>query len=97
MELEEKEAIPALKTMLEKAVTEGTASYLQDEDYTAAGKTGTAENEKEKPHSWFVGYSNVEKPDLVVCVVVENTGSGSDYAVPIAKDVFDAYYDHEEE
>lgn len=92
-ELEEKEAIPVLKTMLEKAVTEGTASYLQDEDYTAAGKTGTAENEKEKPHSWFVGYSNVDDPDLVVCVIVENAGTGSDYAVPIAKDVFDAYYD----
>jgi peptidoglycan glycosyltransferase len=97
MELEEKEAIPALKTMLAGAVTDGTASYLQDEDYTAAGKTGTAENEKEEPHAWFVGYSNVEKPDLVVCVIVENTGSGSDYAVPIAKDVFDAYYDQEEE
>ena len=97
MELEEKEAIPALKTMLAGAVTDGTASYLQDEDYTAAGKTGTAENEKEEPHAWFVGYSNIEKPDLVVCVIVENTGSGSDYAVPIAKDVFDAYYDQEEE
>ena len=96
MEMEQKEALPVLKTMLEKAVTEGTAAYLQDEDYTAAGKTGTAENEKEKPHSWFVGYSNVEKPDLVVCVIAENTGTGSDYAVPIAKDIFDAYYENKE-
>ena len=32
--------------------------------------------------------------DLVVCVLVENVGAGSKYAVPIAKRVFDSYYNN---
>ena len=54
-----------------------------------------AENEGERSHSWFFGYSNVEDPDLVVCVIVENSGAGSEYAAPIAKEVFDSYYNNE--
>lgn len=91
---DEKSTLPVLKKMLRKVVTEGTAMALDTERYTVAGKTGSAENEKERAHSWFVGYSNVEDPDLVVCVIAENTGAGSKYAVPIAKEVFDAYYDY---
>ncbi len=97
LELEEKEAVPVMQKMLRQVVTDGTATLLQDEDYQAAGKTGTAENEKEDPHSWFVGYAGKEKPDLVVCVLVENTGAGSKYAVPIAREIFDTYYENEEE
>ena len=36
----------------------------------------------------------VEDPDLVVCVLVENTGAGSKYAVPIAKKIFNSYYNN---
>ncbi len=83
-----------LQGMLENVVTDGTASALQTDLYTAAGKTGTAENEKSEAHSWFVGYSNVDDPDLVVCVIVENMGAGSEYAAPIAREVFDSYYNN---
>ena len=35
-------------------------------------KTGSAEyDESGASHSWFVGYSNVDNPDLVVAVIVE--------------------------
>ena len=47
---------------------------------------------REHSHSWFVGYSNVDNPELVVAVIVENGGAGSEAAVPIAGQVFDAYY-----
>ena len=30
--------------------------------------------------------------DIAVAVIVEDSGSGSEYAVPIAKKIFDAYY-----
>ncbi len=95
MKIDDEDAVKEVQKMLRKVVTDGTGSSLYDDDYTVAGKTGTAENEKEEPHSWFVGYSNVENPDLVVCVIVENSGAGSEYAAPIAKEVFDSYYDHE--
>ena len=84
-----------LTEYMEETVLSGTASKLKDAPYTAAGKTGTAEytKDKSKSHAWFVGFSNVEAPDLVVCVLVEGAGAGSDYAVPIAKKMFDAYYE----
>ncbi len=93
--LAEKKEAKTLRKMLEHVVTDGTGRVLETDLYTAAGKTGTAENEGERSHSWFFGYSNVDDPDLVVCVIVENSGAGSEYAAPIAKEVFDSYYNNE--
>lgn len=82
-----------LGKLMKQVVTSGTASALNGRGYTAAGKTGSAEfNEQGDSHSWFIGYSNVDDPDLVVAVIVENGGSGSEAAVPIAGQLFDAYY-----
>ena len=59
----------------------------------AAGKTGTAEysSDKEKDHSWFIGMSNVEDPELVVSVIIESS-DGTAKAVNVAKEIFDSYY-----
>lgn len=76
-------------------VTDGTATSLSWYGFTAAGKTGSAEyvsNGVEGTHSWFVGFSNVENPDLVVAVIAENGGTGSETAVPIAAQIFQTYY-----
>ena len=82
-----------LQSLLERVVTQGTGYALNGRGYTAAGKTGSAEfNEEGGSHSWFVGYSNVEDPDLVVAVIIEDGGAGSESAVPLAASIFDAYY-----
>ncbi len=84
-----------LTDLMAGVVEEGTASSLSGRGYTAAGKTGTAEHgdvSSTTPHSWFVGFSNVENPDIVVSVVAEEAGAGSEIAVPIAGKIFDAYY-----
>lgn len=76
-------------------VTEyGTAAdYFYGTSYTVAGKTGTAEfNEAGDSHSWFVGFSNVDNPDIVVCVLVENASSTGASASYIARQIFDTYY-----
>lgn len=86
-----------LTKLMTGVVESGTATKLAGRGYTAAGKTGTAEHgdvSVTTPHSWFVGFSNVEDPDLVVCVVAEEAGAGSEVAVPIAGKIFDAYYAH---
>ena len=58
-----------------------------------AGKTGSAEyTDTGESHSWFVGFSNTENPDLAVSIIVESGGTGSEAAVPIAGAIFDAYY-----
>ncbi|WP_368217985.1 peptidoglycan D,D-transpeptidase FtsI family protein [Blautia obeum] len=82
-----------LGKLMEGVVQNGTASALNGRGYTVAGKTGSAEyDENGSSHSWFIGYSNVDKPDLVVAIIVEGGGTGSEAAVPIAADLFDAYY-----
>jgi peptidoglycan glycosyltransferase len=85
----------AMKEMLKSVISDGTGSILQTSAYTVAGKTGSAEyNSKKDSHAWFVGMSNVEDPDLVVSVIVEQGGSGGKTAAPIAKKVFDSFYNN---
>lgn len=80
--------------MLEGVVSYGTGTALQTDRYTVAGKTGTAEyNEAKNSHSWFVGFSNIENPDIVVCVIVEDNDTVGLSAVTVAKQIFDRYYE----
>ena len=72
-------------------VENGTAMGVSSSEYTVAGKTGSAEA-TEGTHSWFIGFSNVDNPDIAVCVIVENVGITSNIAVPIARQIFNAYY-----
>ena len=83
-----------LKEYMEAVVENGTGRKFKGLEYKVAGKTGSAEygNVKGESHSWFTGFSNPEDPDIAVTVIMEGAGSGSDYAVPVAKRVFDAYY-----
>lgn len=83
-----------LKKLMFGVVEYGTASSLKNDIYTVAGKTGTAEysSDKEKAHSWFTGFSNVDNPDIVVTVIVEGADNSGMRAVSVAKRVFDAYY-----
>lgn len=85
-----------LGKLMKGVVDYGTASSLSGRSYSVAGKTGSAEfDENGSSHSWFIGYSNVDEPDLVVSIIVENGGTGSEAAVPIAGQLFDAYYNGE--
>ena len=75
-------------------------------EYTMAGKTGTAQvvaiaqgakydasklNDFQKDHALFVAFAPVEKPKIAIAVIVENGGSGSGAAAPIARKVADYY------
>lgn len=83
-----------LKELMQGVVEEGTASRLKGLSYTAAGKTGSAEYNKVKgdSHAWFTGFAPAEDPQISITVIIEGAGSGGDFAVPIAKRVFDAYF-----
>ena len=85
----------ALKALMRGTVKQGTATALYyGTPYKAGGKTGSAEyqNGSKNSHAWFVGYAEYQGKKLVVSIVVEGAGTGSAYAVPIAKKVFDAYW-----
>lgn len=61
-------------------------------------KTGTAEShgENKSPHAWFTIFAPYEKPEIVLTVLVENGGQGSDVAAPIAKEILKAYFEREQ-
>ncbi len=83
-----------LKAYMQAVVESGTATALRNDSYSVAGKTGTAEysSDKEKSHSWFMGFTNVDNPDIAISVVVESADNSGMSAVSVAKKVLDAYY-----
>ena len=88
------EEAAVLTEYMKGVISYGTGTSLSGESYTVAGKTGTAEvsMDKTQVHSWFVGFSNVDNPDLAVAVVVENADTSSITGVSVAKQIFNAYY-----
>ena len=85
----------------------GTARRIgEDAPYQIAGKTGTAQvitiaqdaeydeeelEERQKDHALFVAFAPAEAPRIAIAVIVENGGSGSGVAAPVARAVLDSY------
>ncbi len=76
-------------------------------NYTAAGKTGTAQlfsvgqnekyeaekvDERLRDNAMYVGFAPYENPELTVAVVLENAGGGSSNAAPIARIMMDEFF-----
>lgn len=89
-----KEVAGQVAEMMRAVVTDGTASALSDEDYEACGKTGSAEFDNNKSsHAWFTGFAPLNDPQICVTVLIEGKGMGSSYAVPVARKIFDTYFE----
>lgn len=74
-----------------RRVVEGK-NYYRDLDVNVAGKTGTAQEDRNRPnHALFISYAPYEEPEISVTVRVAN-GYTSDYSAQIAKDVYAYYY-----
>ena len=87
------EVLRAVQQGMRQTVTEGSARSLQAVAWPVAGKTGTAQTgTRTAPHAWFAGYMPAVNPRFLVVVMLENGGEGSSAAVPIARKLFDRYY-----
>ncbi|MFW0862407.1 MAG: penicillin-binding protein 2 [Candidatus Komeilibacteria bacterium] len=88
-----KASLDIVKEGMRAAVTSGSSVRIYTEDYTAAGKTGTAQvGGTAKPHSWFVGFAPYEDPEIAWAIIVENGVEATAAAVPIMDEVLDWYF-----
>lgn len=76
--------------------TEATSSAsLQDYVHVnIACKTGTAQHggEDTPPHAWITLFAPAQNPQIVVTVLAESSGEGSNVAAPIAKKVLEEWF-----
>ena len=60
--------------------------------FSVAGKTGTAETGIDAPHAWFAGYAPADAPQVVIAVMLENAGEGSEFAAPVFRRMAESYF-----
>jgi len=97
-----KENSDLVKEGMRKACSEGGTAFTffdfakKHNNLEVACKTGTAEtNEDDKTHAWFFAFAPIENPEIALTVMVEKSGEGSKVAGPIARSVFDKYFEIE--
>ncbi|MFM7331789.1 MAG: peptidoglycan D,D-transpeptidase FtsI family protein [Brachymonas sp.] len=85
----------AVRKMLQMATAQGgTAPQAQTMGYSVGGKTGTARKQEGKGYSdkkyraWFVGLAPIDKPRVVVAVMVDEPSNGKFYGGEVAAPVF---------
>ncbi len=73
----------------------GTGAASAIPGLTIAGKTGTAQrisHGKMANDAWFIGYAPADKPEIAVCVFVQEGGHGGATAAPIARKMLAKYF-----
>jgi len=86
------QTLAVLQEGLQAAAERGTGRASAVKGLTIAGKTGSAENPRGKPHAWFAGYAPTEAPRLVVVAFVEHGFRGGLSAAPVVGRVFTAAF-----
>jgi cell division protein FtsI (penicillin-binding protein 3) len=84
-----------IRTMLQMAAGPGgTGQLAQTIGYSVGGKSGTAHKQEGKGYasnkyrSWFVGLAPIDKPRIVVAVMVDEPSNGKYYGGAVAAPVF---------
>jgi penicillin-binding protein 2 len=99
--------IEFIKRSMAGVIKEGTAGRaFAGANYTAGGKTGTAQviaikqNEKyeeskvaerHRDHSLFIAFAPLDSPRIALAIVIENGGFGARAAAPVARTVLDYF------
>ena len=80
-------------SQMKKIMRSTVKNYYGDSRFPGlemCGKTGTAEVDGKRPHAWFMGFSQKEDFPYAIVVMVENGGSASSVAIPVANKVLQA-------
>ena len=97
------DTIKLVQQGMEGVVESGTAccNLKREVPVKVAGKTGTAEtssegfdgkNPRTKSHAWFNSYAPADNPKIALVVLIENSGEGSEFAVPASKEILKWYF-----
>jgi penicillin-binding protein 2 len=75
---------------------QGTAvaafSNFPIDQFSFAGKTGTAQVATRQDFSWFAAFAPAKNPSIVVVAMVEEGGTGAQIAAPIVRRVLEAHF-----
>ena len=82
------------KNFLAVEAASGSAQLKNEREVVVACKTGTAQHgdETTEPHAWITLFAPAYNPEIVVTVLVESSGQGSNVAAPVAKKVLEAWF-----
>ncbi|MDM0031856.1 penicillin-binding protein 2 [Variovorax sp. J22P271] len=84
------------KMMHMAAAPGGTAPLAQTEGYSVGGKTGTAHKQvgkgyaSNKYRAWYTGMSPIDKPRIIVAVMIDEPSAGKYFGGLVAAPVFSA-------
>ena len=101
------QALAVIRDALDAVVNDaGTGASARMSDLQVAGKTATVQVVEQvtwidsedlpyerRDHAWFASFAPVDDPELVVVVFVEHGGHGSSAAAPLAKLMYETYFD----
>ena len=85
------DTLAAVRKGMGDLVTGSLRGYFQSCAVTAGAKTGSAQLGNDMTNGVFVCFAPYDDPEIVVSVVVERGGSGSDIAATAVK-ILNAYF-----
>jgi penicillin-binding protein 2 len=81
-----------IRKALRETVVSGTAQSLKSVSVEVAGKTGTAQfNRNKTPHSWLVAFAPYDQPKVSMAVIVEE-GGDTGLAVTVTRQFLEWYF-----
>lgn len=87
------ENLKVVQRGMRRVITEGSGRYYANlPGVEVAGKTGTSQNPHGEDHGWFVSFAPYDDPEIVVAVLMENSGYGSISSAPVASLVMEQYF-----
>lgn len=86
------DVVKIVQAGMRDTVVYGSGRALANMPFSIAGKTGTAQWRNDKPnHAWFTAYAPANDPQVVVTVLLEEGVEGSSTAIPVAREIFNAW------
>jgi penicillin-binding protein 2 len=82
------------RNILEASQATTSADFKDYRKVTIACKTGTAQHggETTMPHAWITLFAPAYNPQIVITVLSEESGEGSNVAAPIAKKILEEWF-----